>query len=408
MRARLLGACAVAAAMSVGVAACGSSATSGSAAVTSGGASAAPSSSSPSKAPVKIGVLGSFSGVFADTSSTDPVAIQAWASMTNANGGLDGHPVQVVVADDGGSPSKSLTQAKKLVEQDHVIAIVGIVESGLEGTWASYVDGKHIPVIGGEATGAPWLTDPNFFPSHLTPVNGLLMTAYAAKLANATRYGIAYCAEAPACAQAVTLSKQIAGKAGVTLTGGYPISASASNYTSQCLGFKGSGTTSVFLALSEPTWARFMSSCASQGYHPVPVAQDGNFLPELLKDPNLANLWLTGDTFDWATQSPATKQFFDTMAKYAPKAAIEGATADGWAAATLFGKAAATLSDTPTSDDIYKGLYALGPNFDDDGLIPPVTFTQGKPAAQKPCAAYMAVKNGQLTSPKGTDQVCLS
>lgn len=398
----------LAAATALAVTACGSSNTSGTAAVTSSTAAGTSSSAAGSKAPVRIGVIGSFSGLFADTSSSDPVAIQAWAAMTNAAGGLDGHPVEVFVADDAGVASSSVTAAKKLVEEDHVVAFVGVLESGLESTWASYVDSKHIPIIGGEATGAVWLTDPNFFPTHLNPVNGLLMTAYAAKLANATRYGIAYCAEAPACAQAVTLSKQIAPKAQVTLTGGYPIAGSAPNYTSQCLGFKGSGTTGVFLALAEPTWVRFMSSCASQGYAPVPVAQDGNYLPGLLNDPNFGKLWLAADTFDWASTTPANKAFFDAMAKYYPKTPIEGATADGWAAATTFAKAAANLSATPTSADIYKGLYSLGPNFNDGGLIPPVTIAEGKPAVQTPCAGYMAISDGKLTSPKGTDQVCLS
>jgi branched-chain amino acid transport system substrate-binding protein len=407
MRTRYLGSCAVAVATLLAVAACGSSAKTDTSQPSSsaGGAS---TSSSGSKAPVKIGVLGSFSGLFSDTSSGDPAAIQAWASATNAAGGLDGHPVKVYVADDGGSASASLSQAKKLVEEDHVIAIVGIVESGLEGTWASYVDSKHIPVIGGEATGAVWLTDANFYPSHLGPINGLIMTAYASKLAGATKYGVAYCAEAPACVQGLTLSKQIAPKAGVTLTGGYSISATAPNYTAQCLQFKNAGTTGIFLALAEPTWVRFMSSCASQGYQPVPVAQDGNYLPALLKDPNFAKLWLASDTFDWATPSAVTKSFFDTMTKYSPKTPIEGATADGWAAATLFQAAAKTLSATPTSDDIYNGLYSLGANFNAGGLIPPVTFAKGKPAAQQPCAAYMAVSNGKLTSPKGTKQICLN
>src|SRR6185437_14218749 len=148
MRTRYLGACAVAAATLLAVAACGSSGKTSAAPATSSGTSVSSSGSSTgsgtgSKAPVKIGVIGAFTGVFGDTSSSDPVAIQAWASSVNAAGGLDGHPVQVFVGDDSGSASASLTQVKKLVEDDHVIAIVGIVESGLEGTWASYVDSKH-------------------------------------------------------------------------------------------------------------------------------------------------------------------------------------------------------------------------------------------------------------------------
>src|SRR6185437_2140986 len=150
----------------------------------------------------------------------DELAVQAWASATNASGGVNGHQVQVYVEDDAASASQSLVDVKKLVENDHVIAIVGVLDSGLEGTWASYVDGKKIPVIGGEATGAPWLSDPNFFPTAANPLLGNELTAYTSKLAHAGSYGVAYCAEVPACAQVTTLTQSFAGKLGITFAGG--------------------------------------------------------------------------------------------------------------------------------------------------------------------------------------------
>ncbi len=48
---------------------------------------------------------------------------QAWASWTNAHGGINGHPVKMIVKDDAPEPVGGAAVAKELVEQDHVMAI---------------------------------------------------------------------------------------------------------------------------------------------------------------------------------------------------------------------------------------------------------------------------------------------
>ena len=68
---------------------------------------------------------------------------------------------------------------------------------------------------------------------------------------------------------------------------------------------------------------------------------------------------------------------------------------------------AANISETPTAADIYKGLHALGADYNANGLIPPVTYAPDKPAAQQPCGWYAQVKGGELTTPQGTEQICV-
>ena len=65
--------------------------------------------------------------------------------------------------DTASMPSNGLADAKKLVEQDHVVALVGNEDAQVESTYASYLTAQHIPVIGGEEDTGIWVSTPNFF-----------------------------------------------------------------------------------------------------------------------------------------------------------------------------------------------------------------------------------------------------
>ena len=122
--------------------------------------------------PVKIGVVASISGN-PIPNTAGPEALKAWAATVNGKGGLQGHPVKIVVRDDGNDPAKSLTAVKQLVEKDHVVAITSI--TSLATTWADYVEKKHIPIVGGQSYAPVWQENPVFFPVQSTL--GTAMTA---------------------------------------------------------------------------------------------------------------------------------------------------------------------------------------------------------------------------------------
>lgn len=115
-------------------------------------AKARPNVADPKGTPIVIGSVGHFSGFAGATSKSSPDAVSAWAQWTNDNGGINGHPVKVVVKDDQADPAKALAAVKSLVEQDKVIALVGSHEAGLEAVWEKYAAGKGIPVLGGSST----------------------------------------------------------------------------------------------------------------------------------------------------------------------------------------------------------------------------------------------------------------
>jgi branched-chain amino acid transport system substrate-binding protein len=389
----------------LGLAACGSSSSS----ATSPSAGSGSVASAPSGETIKIGVVGSFGGVAGDGLRAEQAAEEAWVAKTNASGGINGHKVQLFVEDDGGVPDKSVLAVKKLVEKDGVIAIVGVADFGVEQTWASYIDGKKIPVIGGPASSQPWVTDPNFFPVANNQNNVQKMVTYGAVLEKKSTFGLAYCAEYPSCKQSDPIYSGITKGLGLTYTGGVAVSTTAPDYTAQCLSLKSKGAQSVFTSFSSGTVPRFISSCHTQGYEPLFIDDPASFVKSQLNEPAFDGVLFVGEGPLWFGDGPGTADYLAAMQKYQPNGELNSTGTTGWYSLEVFKKAieASGAKGVPTSADVYKGLYALGPNFDLDGIIAPVTYAEGKPAVQQPCGWYATLADGKWSAPHGTKRVCI-
>jgi branched-chain amino acid transport system substrate-binding protein len=167
------------------------------------GAGSASQGSASAGADIPVGVIGSYSGPQSSTFTSGREVMQAWADSVNAAGGIDGHPVHLYIEDDAGDTAKSLTEAKALVQEDHVVAIVG-QSTGDPAAFQSYVDSAGVPVVGGNPQSTPYLNDPNWFPIGGNEVSSFYGIAAAAKQSGGN-LGNLYCAELPACAATQTL-----------------------------------------------------------------------------------------------------------------------------------------------------------------------------------------------------------
>jgi branched-chain amino acid transport system substrate-binding protein len=87
--------------------------------------------------------------------------VQAYFSMINAQGGVDGRKLKLAYqTDDQGSPTTDLAVAQKLVEQDHVFAVVGVGTPFFGG--ASYLASQGTPTFG-YSTSSDWQDKPTLF-----------------------------------------------------------------------------------------------------------------------------------------------------------------------------------------------------------------------------------------------------
>jgi ABC-type branched-subunit amino acid transport system substrate-binding protein len=104
-----------------------------------------------------IGVLTDLTGPAASGNKTIVQGIEAGVVLAKR----EGYNIKYVVADTTTSPGGALSGAQKLVQQDHVFAVV--LHSALGFAAASYLTQHNIPVIGAAEDGSEWQTSKNMF-----------------------------------------------------------------------------------------------------------------------------------------------------------------------------------------------------------------------------------------------------
>ncbi|MCK9248045.1 MAG: ABC transporter substrate-binding protein [Solirubrobacteraceae bacterium] len=381
---------------------------------TSGGAAAtttaADGADAPAGDPIKVGSIVSATGPLAGSLGRSADVLTAWEKHTNAAGGINGHPVKVTTIDDGQNPAKGLAAAKKLIEEEGVVAIVGQM-SLVSASWEKYASDKGVPVVGGQPVDTPFMTNPNFFTSGST-LPALLygeieLTAKAGK----KKANVMYCAETPICAQLEPILAGIGKMAGVEVTG-QKISSTAPNYNAPCLAAKGKGAEALFVAVNSSVVPRVMASCAKQGYKPLSVASSATTDKAWLDEPDLNGTVISATNAVYTDESvPGVKAFSEALDQYAPglrdSKQFSFPLIYPWAGGELFAKAAEAAKLTPESKpaDVVKGLYALE-NETLDGIAPPLNFVEGQPGFT-PCYFPAEIADGEFRSTSDNEPVCL-
>jgi branched-chain amino acid transport system substrate-binding protein len=409
---RWLAAVSVAVATALAAAACSSSASPSS--TTTG--TSAPSSTGLSGSAYVIGNIGNYSGPYAPDSVGARDAMQAWEEYTNSHGGINGHPVKVVIMDDQTSSSVALTDLKQMIQQDHIIALVG-VESITEFGWIPYMATQKLPLIGDDLANTATTTYPNFFAEGTTDSSeyyyGLPKVA---ALLGKTKYGAIYCAEGAVCSQIANAQKGEADAAGVKFLFSTAAAATAPSYTAQCLAAKGSGATAMALLLGEAIADRVAAACEQQGYHPQFLQGSNGFTQGESQSASLQGVVGPVPDFPWfASSTPAEQQFQSAMRKYEPQDFTSGnsygyseGSALAWAAAQIFAAAAKSLPapGTATGEDVIHALQNLPPNDTFGGLTPPITYSKSGPNPEVKCFFLIQLKNRAYSVLDGGKTVC--
>ena len=78
-----------------------------------------------SSSTIKLGITVPLTGAAAPGYNKIPAAMKAYFDYVNANGGVNGRKVQLVVKDDAYSPAQTLSVTNDLILKDKVFALVG-------------------------------------------------------------------------------------------------------------------------------------------------------------------------------------------------------------------------------------------------------------------------------------------
>ena len=305
------------------LAGCGSSSKSSSSATTAGGGSATTAASggggsSSGGAPFVIGSVTDVTGAEASSEGTVNKSLEAWADWTNANGGINGHQVKLIAMDTGFNPSTALAEVKQLVEQDHIIALVG-EQTSFDATFATYLQQKGIPAVGAGLYTQASFTNPDWFPQGTTTIPENYNEIHLGVTKGFTKFADLYCAESPACAQSVPLIKAIAPTQGVTLAYSASVAAASPDYTAPCLAAKAAGAQYMGIGDNSSVIIRVATSCMQQGYTPTQVGTDGSVTATWATSPAMQGaLAVQNDAPFSDTANPGIQTMITALNKYQP------------------------------------------------------------------------------------------
>ena len=360
--------------------------------------------------PIRIGFVCSCSGAQSHALGRTADVAEAWAKSVNASGGINGHPVEVILKDDGLDAARSLQSVKELVENDKVMAISGEA-SLVSSSWVNYLADKKVPVVGGLTFSTPYETSPDFFSTGAS----LTLQEYGAyslaKAQGAEKLGFLYCSDSPACKDSAGVAEKIVKGLGMEIVSA-PVSSTAPNYTAQCLQMRDEGVDALMILNSGPVQTRVLSSCAQQGYTPTTVSSAGGSSDAWTQDPNFDGRLMASAIAPWQDESvPGVRTFLDAIDTFAPdlrgSELFQQPAALVWAGLELF-KAAAEgggVGPQSTPADVRNGLYGL---VDEtlDGWTAPLNFHEGE-TSSVPCYFVMGIEDGAFVSPEGVDPICV-
>jgi len=98
--------------------------------------------------PIRIGAFFALSGPAATIGTPTKLVAQMVVDRINKFGGIDGRKLDLVVGDTESEPTKALMEAKRLVEKERVVAVIGPTRTD-EGLAVKpyFEDTAHVPVI---------------------------------------------------------------------------------------------------------------------------------------------------------------------------------------------------------------------------------------------------------------------
>lgn len=360
------------------------------------------------RSPLITASVGTYSGPVGTILVAMLHGTQVWVSHINRRGGVNGHPVKLLVYDDGGDPARHRAQVQEAVEQRHVVAFLQNSEPLSGRASVEYIERKRIPIVG-VSTGEGWASSsPMYFPQTATgqSLYDIWVPAFASQWLPEGNRKLAtlVCTESQSCTDAEKTFSRDAAAFGFDYVYRGRGSLAQPDYTAECLAARNAGAQAIFVALDQNSTSRFASSCARQGYRPKVGAASQASADRFKDDPNLDGVVVPSPTFPYfQTGTPAVDLFHEAMRSGGVTPG--GGAAVGWTAGKLFELAAAGMPEPPTTEALLSKLWSLR---DETlgGLTGPLTFLKDQPPPPRPCWFLTVVRQGKWTSPDGFQLRC--
>ncbi|MFJ2892013.1 ABC transporter substrate-binding protein [Streptomyces sp. NPDC087305] len=367
--------------------------------------------------PIRVGIITSAtSPVGGDTFTGPRDGAKAYFDRLDARGGIDGHPVEVRLCDDGGSGVGNNACVHQLVDEDKVVALVATI--ALDYAGASRVSHARVPDIGGQPIGAAYDTYPHLYGIYgsLAPRAGT--PGWGGRLYGGTEVYRYFKREQGARTAAVVSYNQAASAAYARLVEqglkaeGYKVVTeqvdfALPNFRAAAADLKQQGADLVFDAIDTHGNAQLCQAMDEVGAKVVAkvtnVQNWTSTVPEDYKNsPRCRNaLWATGSSRDFDdTSQAAVRDFRDATKGLKTHSQWQ---LEGWAAAMWFTDAARSCAKTGVTRACVDGFMDRSENYTADGLLVPVSFERlaAPPRTHRTCLSVARWQDGKGWVPQG-------
>ncbi|RXT33311.1 ABC transporter substrate-binding protein [Bradyrhizobium betae] len=318
------------------------------------------------KGDIKIGNIAPYSGP-ASAYSAFAKTEAAYMKMLNDKGGINGRKIQFISYDDAYSPPKAVEQARKLVEQDEVLAIFQAVGTPSNAAMMKYMNAKKVPQLF-SATGATKFGDPKNFPWTM----GFSTSVYRIESAIYAKYILAIYPEGKVAVLFPNddygrdiyggFKDALGAKARTTIVAEASYDSAEPTIDSQIGKLKASGA-DIFVNFSTPRFgALAIRRVAELGWKPVQFINTTAAAISNFKTAGLENAigLITATSMKEANDpryadDPGIKEYLDFMKRYNPEGDIaNGQNAYGFLAAQVLQKVLEQCGDDLSRDNIMK------------------------------------------------------
>jgi branched-chain amino acid transport system substrate-binding protein len=358
---------------------------------------------------IKLGFIYPATGVAAPISATGITGFKARIDAQNAKGGVNGRTIEVVDKDDASSGA-NLTQARDLVENEHVFAVVNnspfafltyrylldagvpMIGNGVDGTYYQEKGNEDILSSGGNATPFGDLTYDGA---------ARVMKMLGAKKVGALAYGAASSSVSSAKAFMNYAVPKVGLEAVYTNTS---IDFGSSDVGPVVLGLKNAGADAVYLPMAASTNIAVAQGLLQNGVDMKATIMAQGYGQDFLDSPAAKQLppstiFTLGLKPVELTRDPAVKTFRSNLKKYADFDGVpDFGMYTGYILADYAIKSLEGAGKTPTRQSLIDAGHSMG-TYDQAGLgCAPVDVSlegRGKVPATS-CGYYLQLKDGKF------------
>lgn len=108
-------------------------------------------------APYPVGVVMDLTGNISTIGTPEKRGLEIAVEAVNAAGGVHGRPLKTIVYDSESTPTKGVTETKRLIDVDKVIACIGYASSGVTMAAIQTVEEGETVLLGGGASEKIWI-----------------------------------------------------------------------------------------------------------------------------------------------------------------------------------------------------------------------------------------------------------